>query len=575
MTYRPSDHYIRGLPLLEGLSGDTLSDLLTRSQFRHLKAGDVLVDANDGGDELYILLLGRMVALSMAKDGAPRLLGEIAAGETVGEMAAITGQPRTARVMAIRDSWLLCIENGDLKRLIEEHPQFLMRLSQLTIRRMQGMIQHESPEAPVRTLTLVNLSPRLEMKRFLDLIASTMSRVGKTIQADPALVEGVEPSHYGDRISQWLEQQDARYQLLPTGFGNDDWDRVCVGQADRVVLVTSDEDIENQDHRDHHLWGAITANPMRKIETIIFHMNDHRRPLLSASFLDRHQLTDCFHLRAGVRADYARIARTITGHATGVVLGGGGARGFAHVGAIRALQENGVDIDHASGTSIGAYIGALLAAGMGPEQMSEVNQRMFVDSNPTNDYRFPRVSLMAGRKVDNRLEEVFGDLHIRDLWLPFFCVSADLANASVHVHDRGLAWRAVRASLSIPGVFPPVVEDNHMLVDGGIVNNLPVLLARQRRPGRVIAVDVSGGGKLDADHAKAPGIFDILIASGLFGNEVSRGAAVRDTDLLIKPELGDFQLLNWKPMKQIEQAGYEATLRALDTLAGSADGVPE
>ena len=132
----------------------------------------------------------------------------------------------------------------------------------------------------------------------------------------------------------------------------------------------------------------------------------------------------------------ARLARLLTGRATGVVLSGGGARGFAHIGALRALHEAGVPIDAVGGTSIGAIIAALWATGMGYDEVVRRVRRTFVDVNPLNDYTMPVLSLVAGRKVGVLLRRELGDVDIEDLRLPFFCLSANLTTGQAAVHRR-------------------------------------------------------------------------------------------------------------------------------------------
>ena len=149
------------------------------------------------------------------------------------------------------------------------------------------------------------------------------------------------------------------------------------------------------------------------------------------------------HLRAGHQADVARVARFIAGRAVGLVLAGGGARGFAHIGIIKALKEAGVPFDQLGGTSMGAIIAAGLAREWSLEEMRDRMRAVFVDDNPLSDWTLPLIALVKGRKVSKRLREHFDEVCIEELPLPFFAVSSDLTTGRIHIHREGKLWRAL------------------------------------------------------------------------------------------------------------------------------------
>src|SRR6202035_4079754 len=180
------------------------------------------------------------------------------------------------------------------------------------------------------------------------------------------------------------------------------------------------------------------------------------------------------HHHVGDAADLGRLARLITRRGGRLVLSGGGARGFAHLGIIRALREARVPIDFVGGSSIGSIIAAGVAVGWSDDEMRLRYRRSFVDTNPVNDYTFPFVALTRGRKVSRLLQREYGDILIEDLRRPFFCVSANLSTGRALEHRDGRLADALRASVAIPGVLPPVFHGDDVLVDGATINNLPV-----------------------------------------------------------------------------------------------------
>ena len=203
-------------------------------------------------------------------------------------------------------------------------------------------------------------------------------------------------------------------------------------------------------------------------------------------------MADYLHLRCDHRADAARLVRMITGTACGLVLGGGAPRGFAHLGVLRALEEAGVPIDVVGGTSVGALIGAFCALGLNDSERVERAVAAFTRSGSLVRPTLPLVAVSPGRRVDRLLAEHLGPGLIKDLPRRFFCVSANLTRAEEVIHDRGPLWPAVRASLSMPGIFPPVYSDGDLLIDGGALDTVPVEIMRGRvGSGYIIAVDLS------------------------------------------------------------------------------------
>jgi NTE family protein len=262
-------------------------------------------------------------------------------------------------------------------------------------------------------------------------------------------------------------------------------------------------------------------------------------------------------------ADLGRVARLLTRRGVGLVLSGGGARGFAHLGIIRALRESRVPLDFVGGVSIGAIIAAGVAMGWSDEEMRLRYRRSFVDTNPVNDYTFPFVALTRGRKVSRLLDREYGDVLIEDLRLPYFCISANLTTGRALEHRSGRLSHALRASVAIPGVMPPVFHEAGVLVDGAAINNLPVDMMQSHAPGFVIGSDVG------ADHSfgeRRVNIFQILMHAGMVNSAASERAQRELADVLLKPPLTNIDLLNWQAFDRAIQAGYDYARTALENL---------
>jgi NTE family protein len=204
-----------------------------------------------------------------------------------------------------------------------------------------------------------------------------------------------------------------------------------------------------------------------------------------------------FFLRPESPSDVAALVRQLTGRGIGLVLGGGGARGFAHLGLMRALNELDIPVDVVGGTSMGAFFAGLVACGYSHHEMTHLARETFVRNNYLNDYLFPTVALIRGRKFVRRLHDIFGDRRIEELRTPFFCVSTNLTRGAPVIHDRGALHLWLATSMAVPGVAPPVAYRGDLLVDGAVVNSLPtdVMQALQRAgnrrpgPGRTVQVE--------------------------------------------------------------------------------------
>jgi NTE family protein/lysophospholipid hydrolase len=359
------------------------------------------------------------------------------------------------------------------------------------------------------------------------------------------------------------------------------WSRLCLSQSDVVLLAASAGDDPS--------IGAVEARALAmgwlRCELVLLHP---ARPAGTARWLTDRTVADYHHLRANRPGDVARLARMMTGAGCGLVLGGGGARGIAHLGVIQALEEAGVPIDVVGGTSMGAIMAGLCALGMDhAERVARVtaiarNGRRLL--TPT----LPLIALSAGRYLDRILTENLGSAPIEDLPLRFFCISANLNRAEEVIHERGPLWPAVRASLALPGIFPPVYGAGDLLIDGSAVNNVPVDVMRARvGNGRIVAVNVSPevepltaapyeaglsgwrvlGHRLNpfAPPQPVPSVMDILNRStGL--SQVRYQRATLDgegIDLLLRPPVAGIGSLDFKGGLALIEIGYRHAAEAL------------
>jgi NTE family protein len=309
-----------------------------------------------------------------------------------------------------------------------------------------------------------------------------------------------------------------------------------------------------------------------------------RRPRGGEAWMTATGAVGLTHLRQGDPGDLARLVRRLTGRAVGLVLSGGGARAYAHIGVIRALSERGVPIDHVGGASMGAVIAAGLALGWDLDELDQRIRRAFVASSPLDDIAFPMLAMTRGEKVARRLEEHFGDVQFADLWRPCFCVSSNLTTGAHQVHRRGSVRAALRASISLPGLLPPALQGQNVLVDGAVLKNLPVDVMRGGLSGPIIGVDVSRGLSITAadivrprsllrwvlsgQWRKGPPIVSLLIRAATVSSGRDMAAAREGADVLILPELTGVEIRDWSAYEPAVAAGHAAAVAALARIEG-------
>ena len=289
-----------------------------------------------------------------------------------------------------------------------------------------------------------------------------------------------------------------------------------------------------------------------------------------------------FHIRRGDKAGIARMARIFTGRSVGLALSGGGARAYAHIGVARAMRELGVPLDFLAGTSMGGIIAAGLAMDWNLEELDRRIRQAFVESSPLSDIAIPFVALSRGSLVDHRLKTHFGGVQICDLWRPFSCVSTDLTTGEMHVHRSGALDRALRATVSLPGVMPPVIERGHVLVDGALTRSLPVDLINEQHEGVTIGVDVAHANGLTPQDLvlnppgwrwfasgawrRGPPIISVLIRSATMPTRRAMDASRECAEIIIQPDMPGIELRNWKAYVPAVEAGYRATMARAEEL---------
>ena len=381
-------------------------------------------------------------------------------------------------------------------------------------------------------------------------------------------------------VKGWMSQIEAetRYIVYIADSTFSQWTQRCIEASDRVLLVGMGNgspqltDVEQ---------SILEYYPQVRRELILIHPQATKMPSGTANWLNVRDVKWHHHIRTNETDHYRRTARRLTGHATGLVFSGGGARGYVQLGVIRALEEEGLQIDMIAGTSIGALIAAAYGlhgtfeSTYGLAQQASNNKLIF-------DYTFPLVALNNSTQVSNLLHKIYGDVMIEDMWIPYFNIASNMSKADIVINTRGKLHKAIRGSMSIPGVFSPVVRDGDLIIDGGIVNNFPIdIMADWCEGGTVIGLTAQSvrGGKnprpFDIDDG-VPGWRVLLSRINPFGKsmrvpllpitllktlEINTLRQQREyahvADFILNVDTQDFGLLAFDDYERITQAGYD------------------
>jgi len=547
------------IDLLEALGPRGRKAIEHEAEWFAIPAGHTLFRQGDDGDDLYLVASGSLGVYQQRPSGDLRLLALIQAGETVGEMALISGERRSATVIAIRDSELLRLSREKFDRLLKRQPELLKGINRLLVERLRHASSGRRPHIEPKTVGFLPANPMIQS----DLIAAALAQRLETLGYRVRLVG---PESAG-QTSEWFNKLEAEYDhiFLHGTLDNTAWVRLCARQSDRILVVASADRVENQLPED--ILKERSAHQL--LDLVLAYDRDTGASGSATDWLELLPFNRHYHLREKNENDWSRLARAILGQSVGLVLSGGGARAFSQIGVLKALQDEGIPVDAVGGASMGAVLAAGIGMEWGVDELKERIHESFVKSNPLSDVTLPLLGIIKGRKVERLLVENFGEADIPDLWLPFFCVSSNLSNGDLYIHSRGPVTKALRASISLPGVLPPVIEQSNILVDGAVINNLPVDIMRTMHQGPIMAVDVArdrsmkpemlamGSEATTWSQIKRLPILSILMRSGTVSGEAQNTLQALNADLLLEPPLGEIEIRNWGAFDEAVEIGYE------------------
>ncbi len=587
-SVNPDRRILRTLEQYFEFEIDANHPLLDQVETRHLSGGEWLMQQGDPGNSLYFLVRGRLQAWARDASGNARghFLNEIVPGDSVGELSLLTGAPRTVGIQAVRDSLLIRIGREDFEKLSHEHPALALRLATNVASLLQSSSAQAKPSTrDLSTISLLLLDKTARTGQFCRDLIAEIEKAGKTLclTAGELGRHGAPVDSISDddpiphSLSHWVHdrEDEHRFVIYRCRSENQSWSEFAIRQSDMVLFIGDSTMNPLSREWESRLEAATGSAVARRM--LILLQPPPGSPIRNTKDWLAHRKADFHvHVREGVPDDTARVARIVSGKALGLVLAGGAARGFAHLGVYRAMREAGLPVDWVGGTSLGAIMAAALASPWSLDEAVDISRECFVKGKPFSDFTLPVISMISGGRMD-RLLKKYLDFQIEDLPTPFYCISCHLDSGDMVLHESGYLPDAIRASAAIPGIIPPAIVDNRLAVDGAVINNLPVDVMQRKPVGTIVAVELSSDKQYEVKYDSMPSAWAVLRGRYLpfarryrvpslstimlKATELGTLERVRElgkqADLLLNPPVRQFGMTEVKSFDRIVQVGYE------------------
>jgi NTE family protein len=592
--------FLCNVPVFAGLSVEMLERVGELASEESLRRGEWLFREGEPADGVYVVRVGHLEVVQTAQAGqdgsGSETINTLSRGAVLGELALLSETVRSASIRALRDTELLKIEKAHFDSLLRAEPELALSLTRVLSAQLQASraIPVARRARPV-TIALRAIGPDIPLLDLTDELSQAMCEWGKVAVVYPEEL-GAASGDGGTRAPaagniETRAQASARFgpliercefdhdQVIMVCGGVDShaderpaaWDEFCISRADRVLAVVSGamgpEQLAGLAGED----GPLTA--LHGCDLVSYGVRPGSGDL--AEWIERLAPTSTFAISVDSerRGDIERMARRLAGRSVGVVLSGGGARAFAHLGVLDVLLDAGVLVDRVGGVSMGAFIGGLLAAGHDSAAIDACCYEEWVRRNPINDYTLPRSALIKGHKAEAMLERTFGDVRLEELARVFYCASVNLRGNRLVIDRDGPMMDAVGASISLPLIAPPMRRERELLIDGSLLDNLPLEPMSSSGEGPVLAIDIKGGEERPRRAetssppsnrpVRLPSLPETMARIALLSSANTDEAARRHADMTIRVRVQGVGLLEFHQIDEARAAGRRAAESAL------------
>jgi predicted acylesterase/phospholipase RssA len=587
--FQPLCTFLSSLHFFSNINRPSLERIVRSLSIVSIGGGEIFIHQGAHDPTLYIVLHGRLRVSQGVTD-----LADLSPGEIVGEIALLLNRPRTADVRAIRDSVVLRLDRATFEQLEVEYPREVVEMAKISLKRTISKPRRTQIGENFTTIAVVHAGSS-NHRPFLQRFVTELSKIKSTRlinrdRCDEQFGLGAAQMKLEEddsiKISRWLltlEEQQGHI-VYECDQGLTPWTERCVRQSDRILLVAEFNSSNRLNVIEQELFASHYTGC---IDIVFIHPDEGQKISGTYAWLEKRPVHNYHHLTLGSSHDFAKLNRFLTGNSMGVVLSGGGARGFAHAGVMKAFDELKIPVDFIGGCSAGAVVAAGYAR-MGAQKVIDLCHSTRKDWQKM-DYTLPILSLLKGKRITRLYQQFYENDRIEDLKTHFFCVSSNITQSKQHIHTQGLLWLAVRASTAIPAIYPPVYDRHgNMLVDGSVMDNLPVnVMRRLLGGGKIMAINcrvvkaadptrqidtpwVSGWGLLARKYipfaqrfASYNSIFYVLrTALNLSVNEQAQRMA-KEADLFMEIDTNQFKVMKFDKIPEIVEAGYRSAMEQL------------
>jgi len=517
--FRPSSEYLArylgSLEMISTLDSETIAQLVPAIEWVFLPGGEVLMNQGEEGKSMYMVINGRLKYIVEAADKSILSHGEFIPGDIIGEMALLTGETRSATVYSVRACELARLSKSTFEKMVLTNPGLMFGITKQIIKRFKDLQNgvRNKRRSSIQIATLFPLHSRTLEESFIQYFVNSFQKTGKKVflGTRDKFLQQLELSNIRDAkgfhsnytvadIASWLYEIEGKDTIVLLLVDHNDslWSSAITQHTDRILLIADSSNEHTPSPEEIRLTGGMDERYSPKRDIVVVHKNGNK-PRDSDKWRNQRDITFIFHIREFNNEDYDRVSRHLSGKSIGLALAGGGAKGLAHIGLIRAFREDGIPVDVVGGTSAGAIAAAIIAEDLDPETTYRTTTKVLNGKEAISDYYWPTLSLMSGKSFTTIFKNYFKDKKIEDLYMRYFAVATDLTYKCKKVIDRGSVWKAARASGSLPGIFPPLYDNGSLLVDGALLDNVPGSVLADFETGYTIAVnlEVSDGKQTD------------------------------------------------------------------------------
>jgi len=497
--------------IAQGVDPLTIEELKKDISWKTLNDSEILFEEGDVGDSCYIVMSGRVQAIINHGKDNELILGELKKGDIIGDMALITGEKRSATIKATKLSRLIYISKKSFDHVMYNNPKALMEVSKALINRLK----HKSTKEKINKNIILGIVSFLDNKttnEFYDFLNKNLKLFGSTenlTEITTDLKNNEDNLDFEILLENMIANND--FLILHSNNVNDvEWKKNIVKYSDKILVLGEPEELKNISKEEKEIFNNYRNINLKKIWLILNHNKKTTIPNNTSQVINIRNGVKAFHIKNNNEADIKRIVRFITKQTIGLTLGGGGAKGFAHFGIYKAMIELNIPVDIIGGTSAGSIVASQIALGHGFEEIINKNKR--VNSlKMFKEYGLPYISLIKSNKIEKAAKLSAEGRNIEDLWIPFFAPATDLTNSKLIIFDKGPLWEAIRSSGALPGIVLPHFMDENIIVDGGLMNNLPVDIMRKNYGGKIICSSCSLDKSMKTSLKGIPNQLKILI----------------------------------------------------------------